>query len=164
MNTSHKQRRRRKKAHLPESARPSSESKSIPVPPPAGEGKPWRLLLHECETIDPRDPTKTLTQTFGIPRGMRVHEKCHEAYWEALQLASDSVSAFQSAGVHPPYPYVLVNEANAVIGHGQFASGEDAHDMAFIACMFLEMRLRLGFGLPEGTTPSVANVQARGSA
>ena len=57
-----------------------------------------------------------------------------------------------------------VDEANAVIGHGQFASGEDAHDMAFIACMFLEMRLRLAFGLPEGTTPSVANVQVRGSA
>src|SRR4051812_12763466 len=158
MNQSHKQRRRRK-VHLPEPTRPSSESKSTRIPPPAGEGKPWHLLVHESETIDPRDPTKTLTHSFGIPRGMRVHEKCHEAYWDALQLATDALSAFRSAGVNPPYPYVLVNEAYAVIGHGQFASGEDEHDMAFIACMFLEIRIRLAFALPDGVMPTAANVQ-----
>jgi hypothetical protein len=150
--------RGRKKVHLPEPTPPSSESKLTPAPPPAGEGKPWRLLLQECETIDPHDPAKTLSCTFGIPRGMRVHQQCCDAYWDAHQLATDALGAFRAVGIDPPYPYLLVNKGNDVVGHGAFASGEDSDDMAWIACMFLEMRLRLAFALPEGATPSRANL------
>jgi hypothetical protein len=119
------------------------------VPPAIGTGKPWRILVHEWSRIDPNNLDESTSETLFIPHGMRVHEKCHEAYWEARQAALVGLEAYRAAGVGPEYPYFLMDDADVVVGCGEFPADYSMDDMAWFACTFLERGLRLAFAMPQ---------------
>src|SRR5258708_498593 len=119
------------------------------IPPAAGSGKQWRMRTLEWRQLDPNRPGETADQTVIIPRGTPVHEKCRDAYWQSRDGAVQTIEAYRNAGIEPPYPYLLANDQDVIVGYGAFHAADDADDMAWIACMFLELRLRLGFAVPE---------------
>jgi hypothetical protein len=130
------------------------ESFDVQRPPPSfGQGRSWRLRCFEWYSRDPKDPNgELLNSTVMLPKGMPVHEKLHAAYWEARDVAAKAVEIYRKTGVSSPYPYFLFNKNNEMVGYGAFDEHDDADDMAWISCMFLEMGLKTAFPMSPDVT------------
>jgi hypothetical protein len=131
----------------------SASSEIQRLPPPFGERKSWQLRFLEWRSRDPKDPNvELLNTTMTIFRGTRVHEKLHAAYWEARNNSAKAIEMYRKAGVPPPYSYLLFNKIEEMAGYSAFDAQDDADDMAWISCLFLEMGLKIAFPMPPDVT------------
>lgn len=129
----------------------SSENPS--TPPCFGEGKPWRVRSFEWYSRDPKDPNGDFLSAMAmLLRDMPVHEKLHGVYWETREISVKAIKAYRKAGIPPPYPYFLFDKSNQIFGYGAFDAQDTADDMAWIACMFMEMGLKTAFPMPSAGT------------
>jgi hypothetical protein len=130
------------------------------MPPCFGDGKSWRMRPIEWFTPDPNDPTADHRRSVAMVfKGMQVHEKLHTAYWEARDVSLKAVAAYGTAGLTPPYSYFLFDRSDEIVGYGEFDLHDDADDMAWISCLFLEMGLRAAFPMPADVTDEEATQQ-----
>jgi hypothetical protein len=122
-------------------------------PPCFGEGRSWRVRQIEWFTPDPNDPTADHPRSVAIAfKGTQVHEKLHAAYWEARDVSLRAIAAYGNVGITPPYSYFLFDKNDVIVGYGEFDLHDDADDMAWISCLFLEMGLRAAFPMPGDVT------------
>ena len=82
---------------------------------------------------------------------MAVHTQLHAAYWDAYSSCQDAIAICRACGVPGPTAYVLVDADRHIRGFGHFEPQDGPHEMAWLSCMFIEMRSwRLALALPEG--------------
>jgi hypothetical protein len=120
-------------------------NRNAPIPPAFGEGKPWLLRSVAYETKD--GSIEAL-----IPSGFRVQKRMHAFYWAEVATYTDLLAAAKAVGfIISTYALLDSNDKTKLIGIGQLDPDDGAHEMAFLACMFLEsINCSIGFELPEG--------------
>jgi hypothetical protein len=122
----------------------------IQDPPPLGQGQPWLFRSFSWVEVSPNG-TRLGGFDLMAYSGMTVHEELHAAYWDAYLNSQQAIAVCRACGVQLPTAYALVDINRCVKGHGRFEPHDGPHEMAWLSCMFIEMRRwRLGLALPEG--------------
>ncbi len=135
-------------------ARPDPDpERGAAVPPGFGAGKPWRLRTVSWLERDPNGGTEPVEYAVLVKRGMPVHDQLHRAYWDSRDACARLIATCREAGQPQPLDYALVDRDDRVVGVGVLEEGDDADAMAWLACMFMEMKaLRMAVSLPGGAS------------
>jgi hypothetical protein len=129
------------------------------IPPSFGEGKPW--FLRDVSWIE-RSPDSTKPRCYNamICGGTKVSEQLHAAYWDARVQSVNAIAACRAAGVTGPAQYALLDRHNRIMGWGFFDPSDGPDEMAWLTCLFLEMRRwKSALVIPKGVpTPEECEV------
>jgi hypothetical protein len=120
------------------------------APPPFAQNK--RSFLRDVSWIETARDGTDKSFSAAVPSGMLVNDKLHAAYWEAYSNCQQALESCQAGGLALPVNYILVDAEQLLRGYGSFDPQDGPHEMAWISCMFIEMRRwRLALAVPEGT-------------
>lgn len=84
-----------------------------------------------------------------VPNGMQVADNLKAFYWAERETYSGLITAVEKAGATLGY-FVVVNDDKQIIAAGRVEPDDDAQDIAWLSCVFMEMMNgTLGFLTPE---------------
>jgi hypothetical protein len=84
-----------------------------------------------------------------VSRGMPVADNLKAFYWAERETFSGLIAAVEKVGATLG-EFAVVDDDNRVVAVSCVAPGDDADDIAWLSCMFMEMMHgRLGFITPE---------------
>lgn len=112
----------------------TEHQKDSRTPPGIDEGKPGPFRVVEWRQADLK------LYSALVPVGMQVQEPLHAHYWNGVKTFERVFAAWERRGKRCPRVFGLLDEHNKVVGYGAFLPTDGPAEVAWLDCMFAEMR------------------------